>query len=554
MIARLVWASFLQRPGRSLLLLAGYALGVGVTIVLLSVGGALVEQARDRELVGGGDLIVLPTGIDLETLKTGGVGSMFFSIEQSSLLYRQVLAGTRFEGRIAAAAPWIDDELLYLEADSGLVPISAGATIPGLAERLDVAPTLVAGAWADVDADRRWRDPTDAELYRSLDALHLPDGAAAEDSTWAEWHYFNVLLPDSGWLYLTYMVAGEVPDGRWGGRMLATRVRPGSAERAYSSELPSDLVSFAEGRPDLVIGASSVTIEDDGAYTLVARVPSETGEGPLTLDLRVAADSRCYLPPVEIGGEGIVSGYTVPLLDARASGRICEGSRCRRIENARTYHDHNWGTWGGVTWDWGQARVGGYSVLYGGVSDGDPDRGATGPRILYLTDEHGFAGILPIRRLATWWPDGGDRRAAPDSISILATSGADSVALKVEVGHSRVTPVPVGLGGSTALFFQMRGSAALSGRLRGMPVDVVGDGFFETWTRQAVYEDVRVNEDESGHSALPGMAGNRRTSRSREALWPGSVSWRSRIHPHGAASVLGVRGSTRRRCDRLRRP
>ena len=482
MIARLVWASFLQRPGRSLLLLGGYALGVGVTIVLLSVGGALVEQARDKELVGGGDLIVLPTGIDLETLKTGGVGSMFFSIEQASLLYHQVLAGTRFEDRVAAAAPWIDDELLYLEVDSGLVPISAGATIPALAARLDVEPALVAGEWADIEADRRWHDPTDAELYRSLDALHLPRGTAAGDSTWAEWHYFNVLLPDSGWLYLTYMIAGEVPDGRWGGRMLATRVRSGSVERVYDSRVPADRVTFVEGRPDLVIDVSSVTIEDDGTYTLVARIPSETGDGPLTVDLTVAANSRRYLPPVEIGGEGIVSGYTVPLLDAHASGRICEGSRCRQIEDARTYHDHNWGTWGGVTWDWGQARAGDYTVLYGGVSEGEREQGTTGPRILYLTDVDGFAGILSIRRLTTWWPDG-DRRAAPDSISILATSGADSVELKVEVGHNRVTPVPVDGAGPAALFFQMRGSATLSGRLRGTSIRGQGDGFFETWTR-----------------------------------------------------------------------
>ena len=482
MIARLVWASFRQRPGRGLLLLGGYALGVGVTIVLLSVGGALVEQARDKELVGGGDLVVLPTGIDIETLKTGGASSMYFSIEQASLLYRQVLAGPRFEDRIAAAAPWIDDELLYLEADSGLVPISAGATIPGLATQLGVAPTLVAGAWGDLDADRRWRVPTDAELYRSLDALHLPSGTAAGDSTWAEWHYFNVLLPDSGWLYLTYMVAGEVPDGRWGGRMLATRVRPGFPERAYSVWLAASEVEFREGWPDLVIGRSSVTVEDDGSYTLAARIPAESGAGPLVVDLTVAARSRRYLPPVEIGGEGIVSGYTVPLLDAHAAGQVCEGPRCQEIEGARTYHDHNWGTWGGVTWDWGQARVGDYSVLYGGVTDGDRERAATGPRIFYLTDDMGFAGIFPIRSLTTQRPGGG-RQTAPESISILATSGADSLELHVAVGHTRATPVPVWVDSPTALFFQMRGTVMLSGRLRGAAVRGEGDGFFETWTR-----------------------------------------------------------------------
>ena len=482
MIARLVWASFLQRPGRSVLLLGGYALGVGVTIILLSVGGALVEQARDKELVGGGDLIVLPAGIDLETLKTGGVGSMFYAIEQAQLLYREVLAGPRFEHRVAGAAPWIDDELIYLEADSGLVPISAGATIPGLAESLDVAPTLVAGVWEDLASDRRWRNPNDAELYRSLDALHLPPGGAANDSTWAEWHYFNVLLPDSCWLYLTYMIAGQVPDGRWGGRMLATRVRPGSAGRVYDGTVPSEQVTFTEGRPDLVIGGSSVTIEEDGRYTLIARIPSETGGGSLTVDLTVAANTRRYLPPVEIGGEGIVSGYTVPLLDARADGRVCEGSRCQKIEAARTYHDHNWGTWGGVTWDWGQAQAGDHSVLYGGVTDSEREGGATGPRILYLADANGFAGIFSIRRLSTWWPDG-DRRAAPDSIAILATNGADSLELSVDVGHARATPVPVRVDSPAALFFQMRGSATLTGRLRGESIRSTGDGFFETWTR-----------------------------------------------------------------------
>ena len=494
MIARLVWASFRQRPGRSLLLLGGYALGVGVTIVLLSVGGALVEQAQDKELVGGGDLVVLPAGIDLETLKTGGASSMYFSIEQASLMYREVLAGLRFQDRVAAAVPWIDDELLYIEADSGLVPVSAAGTIPSLAERLDVAPALIAGTWADLEADRRWRDPTDAELYRALDALHMPRGSAARDSTWAEWHYFNVLLPDTGWLYLTYMIAGEIPDGRWGGRMLATLVQPGTAERTFLAEVGQDEVVFVEGQPELRIGPSSVTLESDGSYRLVARIPSGTGGLPLNLDLTVSARSRRYLPPVDISGEGLVSGYTVPLLDARAAGQLCEGSRCQALDGARTYHDHNWGTWSGVTWDWGQALVGDYSVLYGGVSshagldaDGEPagdDRaeGAAGPRILYLADDNGYAGIFPIRRLTTQWPDG-DRQAAPESISILATSGTDSLELTVTVGHTRATPVPVGINSPTALFFQMRGAATLEGRLRGSLVSATGDGFFETWTR-----------------------------------------------------------------------
>ena len=173
MILRLVWASVRQRSGRSALLLGGYALGVGVTIVLLSVGQAMVDQARDRELLGGGDLIVLPEGIDLETLRTGGASSMYFSVEQATLLYREVLAGSRFDDRIAAAAPWIDDELLYLEADSGLAPISAGAMLPGPATDLGADPDLLAGAWGDLDADRTWRNPSAADFYQIGDGLLL---------------------------------------------------------------------------------------------------------------------------------------------------------------------------------------------------------------------------------------------------------------------------------------------------------------------------------------------------------------------------------------------
>ena len=61
------------------------------------------------QLVGvrGGDLVVVPAGIDLETLKTGGVSSLYFTIDQARFLYREVLTGAREGHRVAAAAPWM---------------------------------------------------------------------------------------------------------------------------------------------------------------------------------------------------------------------------------------------------------------------------------------------------------------------------------------------------------------------------------------------------------------------------------------------------------------
>ncbi len=512
MIARLVWASLVQRPGRSLLLLFGYGLGVGVTIALLSIGGALVEQARDRELVGGGDLVVLPAGIDLETLKTGGVSSMFFTIEQAPFLYREVLSGPRFRGRVTAAAPWIDDELVYLDTGDGPVPASAGGMIPSLGSALGVEPAALEGEWLDTPSDVAWGAPGDSALYASLDAWHRPPREAAGDSTWAEWQYFNLLLPDGGWLYLTYMLAGDLPDGRWGGRLLATLIDGAGRERVFTADVAPDRIRFAEGRADIALGGSSVAIDPDGVYRLTAEVPAERGRDTLFLELTLASAVRRYLPPVEIGAAAFPSGYTVPLLDALASGRVCVSRRCTRVEGARAYHDHNWGVWQDVSWDWGQASLGPYALVYGGVarssetegtdgsqpnspgadrSGSDGAGGASelesyeGSRFLFLTDSLGFAGIYPVREIRTRWSPApaGSARRAPEEIQVIATRGADSLRLRATVAHVRATELPAGASRSTdARFFQMRGGARLQGRLDGREIEVEGAGFFETWS------------------------------------------------------------------------
>ena len=68
MIARLALRNLAYRPWRSALLLVGYALGVGVMVVLLAIGQALLTQARDEKLVGGGAITVLPEGLDVEVM------------------------------------------------------------------------------------------------------------------------------------------------------------------------------------------------------------------------------------------------------------------------------------------------------------------------------------------------------------------------------------------------------------------------------------------------------------------------------------------------------
>ena len=100
MIWRLALRNLGFRKMRTLFLLAGYGLGVAVMIVLLSVGDAMIAQASDEKLVGGGDVTVLPEGLDVEVMKTGGVGGMFFSIANARFLYQQLLASPRHAAEV----------------------------------------------------------------------------------------------------------------------------------------------------------------------------------------------------------------------------------------------------------------------------------------------------------------------------------------------------------------------------------------------------------------------------------------------------------------------
>src|ERR1700693_5221366 len=100
-------------------------------IVLLSIGEAMLSQARNEKLVGGGTVTVLPEGLDVEVMKTGGIGGLFFSIDHASFLYRQLFASPRYGDEISAVAPHVEGGLLYFRSSDGReYPVHASGEIP----------------------------------------------------------------------------------------------------------------------------------------------------------------------------------------------------------------------------------------------------------------------------------------------------------------------------------------------------------------------------------------------------------------------------------------
>lgn len=492
MIALLALRQLTHRPWRSLLLLIGFGLGAGVMIVLLAIGQAMLEQARDTALVGGGEITVLPEGMNLEVMKTGGVGGLFFSIDHARFIDRQLLDAPRLAGAVRAVAPQIVAKLVYLRTRTGEYAVQASGDIPSRSAAVGALPRATAGEWVDDAGDRRWVAPSRYELYSDMDHFHLPPPGIADAASWGEWHYFNVLAPDARhWAFISLMVGGDIRGGDWGGRVTVTLRTKGGATRRFAAESPPGAVHLSTESPDLRIGTSSVALLNDGRYHVQARA-TEAGTGaPVLVDLVVTAAPRAWFPGAMLSSGAFTSGYVVPALRAEASGRICVRKRCTTYASAQSYHDHNWGVWRDVRWEWGEARAGAFTVLFGRVEPPDSSAART-PLFLYLVDSLGFRAVFRPQRIE--YADtrvitvNGVRVRVPRSAVLAAVRGDDTLRVTLDIQDAIGTDMRGTMlrrGARSAVrdpyFIQMQGRATLDGWIGGARVHGEGNGFFETY-------------------------------------------------------------------------
>ncbi len=495
-IVRLALRNFLYKPWRSALLFLGFGIGVSVMIVLLSIGEALVTQASDERLVGGGDVTVLPDGIDIEVMKTGGLGGLFFSIANARFLYLQLLAAPRLARQARAVAPQIDDKLLYLTsatvASAPYGPLARSHPRPGRSARCP-GSRRARGWTTAATVGGRVRRPT--ELENDIDHFHVPPPGIAHRSSWAEWHYFNVLSADGHrWAFISFIVAGDVPQGKWGGRVLVTLHGDGVRERRFVGEAHPSTVVFSTARADLQIGESTVRLLPDGQYAVRAHALEVGGSRRARPGSRDQANSTRVFPRrVDRVRRLCVWLYRASSPRERM-GTPVRGGRCETFDGTQAYHDHNWGVWRGVTWEWGAARVGRYGILYGRVQPPD-SLGASAPLFVYLVDTLGFRAVFRPERVL--YDDSrvihvGQRALrVPARMLLSDVRGSDTLRLEVTVDDAAATDMrrPSTERGSAdesrglahPYFIQMKGDARLTGRAGDAPIDGDGTGFFETY-------------------------------------------------------------------------
>jgi hypothetical protein len=260
--------------------------------------------------------------------------------------------------------------------------------------------------------------------------------------------------------------------------VLITRRSPEGRYERFTADIAANQIVLDTTGADLRLGRSSVE-QRNGEYHLIAE--AQGAPGRVHLDLVIRPLPRRYFPPAELRAGEFLSGYVVPALAARASGRLCVSSRCAAVRDVPAYHDHNWGVWRDVTWEWGAATGEALSLLYGGVYG--PDSATSGaPFFLTIVDSLGVRQVLRFRTIAYSGirPVGGHPGvAAPAHLELRASRETDSVWLRVDVTDAQATRM--GAGGVRRFFIQMRGRWRLEGRLAGAALADSGAGFFETF-------------------------------------------------------------------------
>jgi hypothetical protein len=455
MMLRVAWRSLMTRPVRAAVLAAGFGFGIGVMAALLGVGQVILEQAHAPALNGGGDLMIY---------------GPFGSVSSARFLISSVFTAPDVAPRLRSASP-SRGARLFLMTPKGPVTVGATAGIPSLEKSLGSEISGVA-SWVDAPGDERWVHPDRGEVLRAMDRFHAVPDVNARAASWAEWLYFNGRSRDRRLrVYLTFLVGPRAATA--GKRRAGVRLQLERDGRStnYSAQAEVDEAQVLAQAPDLDIAGNHVRLKGlSYQITLVM--------AGLSADIVLDAQPGRSLPPASIrGAGGWVTGYVVPVLSGAMRGTLRIGGESLTLD-ASGYHDHNWGFWEGVSWQWGQVAHEDLSVVYGRVFPpadvADSDRVPGFLTVLGPDGPLGFSTNVTI-------DDANTNRVHVRAIG-------KELDLQLELGADETVRTPMALtalaGGQPLNFFQLGGTFHVKGTVSGRPIDFTARGSAETFKPQ----------------------------------------------------------------------
>ena len=480
MIHRLALRSLTAHPVRSFVLALGFGAGVAVMAILLGVAEVVLDQAQSPALIGGGDVVI-----------------QLGRATPAAVLLSGALRSEGLRDAVRQAAPFARERLFLVRPDGSSVPVEARGGIPSAERALDDRETKDVAAWRDTPGDESWLRSMPETALRQVDRFHeVPDAPVWADS-WAEWLYFNGRGKDARF-YLTFLVGPSLPDGRRDAGVRLQLERNGRTESFSGRAAITEPEALAA--PDLTIGRNSVRLVGL-QYRIaldLAGANGQTVSGTITLD----AVAGRLVPPIEIAGaNGWRTGYVVPVMSGALGGSLrvgrasAPGSQTTLALDGVGYHDHNWGFWRGVSWQWGQAQHEDLSILYGRVfPPADAVDAARMPGFVGVLGPDGPLGYATNVRITEI--NGADGR--PETINVTARGSAMDISLRFDVASmvtSRMSQGPLrpgdsggGASGSDngaasrgVNFLQLQGRYTVTGRAGERTIDFTAPGAAETF-------------------------------------------------------------------------
>jgi hypothetical protein len=456
MIGRLALRSLTAHPVRSAVLAAGFGVGVAVMAILLGVAEIVLDQAQSPALVGGGDVVIeLAQQVPARLLLSG------------------TLQSEALRPRVRMAMP-TQHMPLFLVRDGKTSQIYARGGIPSLERAIGDPETKDEPRWRDTPDDVAWTTDTPDKVMRLIDRFHAVPDVPEWGNSWAEWLYFNGRA-ERARFYLTFIVGGVKADGRRDAGVRLQLDRGGRVENfSGSTTLTQDEVLKA---PDLTIGSSHVRL-DGLKYRVHVDLRHADGRR-VTGDLAIQASPGRLIPPFEIAGaRGWRTGYVVPVVSGALDGELNVAGERIPLAGGVGYHDHNWGFWQGVSWQWGQVQHEEISFIYGRIfpprDAADPDRMPGFVGALGTDGPLGYASNVTIT-------ESNDAEGRPTRIAVRALSNALDLQLRFDVASAVVTRAGQGPLSNDLDFLQMRGNYTVSGKASGRDINFSAPGSAETF-------------------------------------------------------------------------
>ena len=369
------------------------------------------------------------------------------------------------------------------------MPVRARGGVPSLERALDDAETAAVAAWIDTPADAAWTAPDPGDVLRAMDRFHPISGPAARAESWAEWLYFNGVAGGTRF-FLTFLVGPASESGRRMGGVRLQLDRDGDVT-SYTDSAEIDEAELLAQAPDLTIGRSRVRL-DGLRYHVTLDLPasdanaaeggrrgSPRGSG-VAGDIVLTANLGQALPPMTIrGAGGWLSGYVVPVMSGALAGALRVAGEVVSLDGGVGYHDHNWGHWKGVSWQWGQVQGDGLSFVYGHLYP--PADAADARRIPGFLAVLGPDGPIGHSMAVAIEEDDVAQTGAPRRIVVSAQSLSLDLTMEVDVEAAVVTRMDPELFGSSLDFYQLHGVFHVVGSVAGRSVDFTAPGSAETF-------------------------------------------------------------------------